>query len=288
MKPATGPSGDFDADEAAFLAEHPRFQAAMRARCQTCPPPAAIRARALNAVPPDVASELDAHVAGCRACQTIAEAFAAAEDEGDDDVPRESIWRRVESRRAAPPFRGRIWTRVVPYAAAASLLLVAGALSVRLVRLERDHRSLVEGSDRELAAANARVAALESQLAGLRARDETVRPQVNLPIVDLAADATRSGSSLRTISFARDTPAVVFVLTVPAAGRAASYALDVADASGRPQLHLSDLRATPERTINVALPRASVPDGRISLVLYALRGDRREQVAAYSILVTTE
>jgi hypothetical protein len=282
--------GEVDADEAAFLMETGPFAETLRARFGGCPQPAAIRARGVDALPPEAATRLDEHLSRCPACRALADAFADVSAE-PDDMLRERIWHRISRTRDAQPARAGSASRFVPYAVAASLALIAGLLTVSIVRLQNENRRLAAGAALagDVAAANAHVATLESQVAELQRRpDQASSPSINVPIVDLAADATRGAQAKRTITLPRDARTIVFVLTVPAAARAASYALDVADRDQRVLLRLQDLRATAERTINLVLPRSAVPDGQLRLWLYGIRDQRQERVAEYAVIITTD
>lgn len=154
------------------------------------------------------------------------------------------------------------------------LLLASGALVAWNLGLQRDNRAL---------ATRVATATEPAPVVPPTAAPQVVA-QVNVPIIDLHADALRSGDGARdVVAIPGEAALVTLILTSDSRDTAAKYHLDMADASGRSVWSSDAMRLTPYGTFTVAIqPRAFAP-GVYRLSLSTLSGAGRQPLETYAL-----
>ena len=156
--------------------------------------------------------------------------------------------------------------------AIAASLVAAVAAGLWAVSLRQENRALRDtaaatGSDiaQQLAAARARTQALEGEVARLQ------QPAValNVPLIDLEPIGALRSGALPTVSVSKTAPLVTLVLAVTGTPAREGYALEIRDPSDRVIWTGQGLVATSMGTVTLAVPRALLPAGTLTLRLTA-------------------
>lgn len=114
----------------------------------------------------------------------------------------------------------------------------------------------------------------------------SIRGAVNVPILDLQADALRGAAPGRPVaSVPADAPLVTLILATDSRNTAAIYRLDVVNAAGQAVWESEALRMTPYNTFTLALSPRELGAGVFHLQLFRVNGDRREPIERYSLRV---
>jgi hypothetical protein len=197
----------------------------------------------------------------------------------------------------------------LPYAVAASLLVVSLLLGALLILKSRENQRLVAevsnrhnaetDESRRLLEETTRRAEQESAARRvaeeeLAKRDAAVKsipkqrsdPQANVPIIDLnPQDAGRGdqNSKTATVQLAPDTDLFTLILNLPGEDSGRNYSLEVTDRTNRTIWSTRNLRKSPYNNFTVALHRKSFPAGEYRLRIYGLRDGRRQLIEEYAI-----
>jgi hypothetical protein len=190
----------------------------------------------------------------------------------------------------------RMPSRWIEYAMAASLVLTFGGgiwIGAAWPRPEPPLGDSHAAIDGQLADARHQLEDLERragdqqrEIAELRrAGEASSAPEPNVPIVELdAADAFRGDPTrARTFELASNAKLVTFVLNAAPGASSSSFDLDMVDSSGRVMWTSSGLRAGPNDSFTLAVPRVLLPTGEAHLRLYGHRGSRRALVEDFRV-----
>lgn len=121
---------------------------------------------------------------------------------------------------------------------------------------------------------------------GDRSLPSSIRGAVNVPILDLQADALRSADPGRPVaSVTADAALVTLILASDSRDTTAVYRLDVVNATGQAVWESEALRMTPYNTFTLALSPRELGVGVFHLQLFRVNGDRREPIERYSLRV---
>jgi hypothetical protein len=229
-------------------------------------------------------------------------------------------WAAEAARPIAPAAaRSRpalVWPSLIPYAAAAALLVTALGLGSWALLLRNENQRLsatVAGPSpsgradvpavapdadptlelrRRLDEAVQRSNQLETELSAVKKEPRTsFEPQLNVPIVDLEPDALRGVAArpLKVVALPAGTEIVTLVLATTAADRPfTEYGLEIADRAGSIVWRGAGLRKSPFDTFTVALPRRLIPDGEYRVSLVGIDRGRREVLDRYAIRTETK
>jgi len=209
------------------------------------------------------------------------------------------------------PRRRRVY---LPYAIAASLLVLSMALGALLISKSRENqrlmaeannrasthraettesRRLLEETTRRAEQESAARRAAEEELAKRDAAAKStilpkrsVAPEANVPIVDLnPQDAGRGGQNPRaaTVQLSPDTDLFTLILNLSGEDSSRNYSLEVTDRNNRTIWTARDLRKSPYNNFTVAMRRRSFPAGEYRLKIYGLRDGRRQLIEEYAI-----
>ncbi len=211
----------------------------------------------------------------------------------------------------AEPRRRRVY---LPYAIAASLLVLSMALGALLISKSRENqrlmaeannrasthraettesRRLLEETTRRAEQESAARRAAEEELAKRDAAAKSailpkrsVAPEANVPIVDLnPQDAGRGGQNPKaaTVQLSPDTDLFTLILNLSGEDSSRNYSLEVTDRNNRTIWTARDLRKSPYNNFTVAMRRRSFPAGEYRLRIYGLRDGRRQLIEEYAI-----
>ena len=210
-----------------------------------------------------------------------------------------------------------LWPSLVPYAAAATLLVTTLGLGTWALLLRNENQRLSatltrppQGSGgagvpaaapsadptaelrRRLEEAVQRSNQFESQLSGLKNEARPpLEPQLNVPIVDLEPDALRGAAArpVKVVALPAGTEIITLVLATTTTNRTfAEYGLEIADRAGSIVWRGAGLRKSPYDTFTIALPRRLIPDGEYRVSLVGIDRGRREVLNRYAIRTETK
>ena len=195
----------------------------------------------------------------------------------------------------------------MPYAIAASLLILSLALGVLLISKSRENRRLVaEANNREsthTAETTESRRLLEQESAARRAAEEeiakrdaapkpiilpkrSVASEANVPIIDLnPQDAVRGNQNptAATVQLSPDTDLFTLILNLGGQDSSRNYSLEVTDRNNRTIWATQNLRKSPYNNFTVAMRRRSFPAGEYRLKIYGLHDGRRQLIEEYAI-----
>jgi hypothetical protein len=199
----------------------------------------------------------------------------------------------------------------LPYAIAASLLMISLGLGAWNWLLRRDYRQqaarfyeqLAERDHAATALTNAltqarqqqedaarRSAQSEQEIAQLRRTvAELSQPQINIPISDLQPRellrGQRAASAVQMIAVPSGSNFFTLVLNTLDQPSYADYELEISDQRGNSLWHQSGLRENAFNNFTVMLPRQLFPAGPYRIRLYGLRASRRHLVEEYTVRI---
>jgi len=256
-----------------------------------------------------VAGELDEterermadHLATCSDCVKEFSAAKSIKSWADENAPARPI-------PLPEPRRQRLY---LPYAIAASLLVISVLLGALLISKSRENQRLVaEANNRHMAETTESRRLLEEttrraeqESAARRAAEEelarrdaaaksiilpkrSVASQANVPIVDLnPQDAGRGNQNPKaaTVQLSPDTDLFTLILNLSGEDSSRNYSLEITDRNNRTIWTARDLRKSPYNNFTVALHRRSFPAGEYRLEIYGLRDGRRQLIEEYAI-----
>jgi hypothetical protein len=246
-----------------------------------------------------------------RSLKPWAEQVAASAGESGEKPGVTPTWPTIQQREEttgfSEPRRRRVAfvlsSRRVPYALAASLVIVSLALGAWIASLRQGNQRLAARLNEQISQQNQSIAAATESLNQARRQlEEATRraaqyeteiaelsqPQLNAPIIDLdPRDSLRSGTrgNLRTIELPSSANVFTLVLNVVGQPSFDNYALEILDLRGHSIWQGQGLRKSPYNTFTLTLPRRLLPAGQYRLKLYGLRGDRKELVQEYAMRV---
>src|SRR6185369_11843791 len=198
----------------------------------------------------------------------------------------------------------------LPYAIAASLLVLSIALGALLISKSRENQRLVAEANNRQSTHTAETAEsrrlLEQESAARRLAEEqlarrdaaakptvlpkrSVAPQANVPIIDLSPqDAGRGNQNptAATVQLSPDTDLFTLILNLGGEDSSRNYSLEVTDRNNRTIWITRDLRKSPYNNFTVAMRRRSFPAGEYRLKIYGLRDGRRQLIEEYAIRLT--
>jgi hypothetical protein len=202
----------------------------------------------------------------------------------------------------------------LPYAIAASLLVLSLLLGALLISKSRENQRLVAEANnrhsaeitesRRLLEETTRRAEQESAARRvaeeeLAKRDAAAKPTIlpkrsvaseaNVSIVDLnPQDAGRGGQNPKTatVQLSRDTDLFTLILNLSGEDSSRNYSLEVTDRNNRTIWTARDLRKSPYNNFTVAMHRRSFPAGEYRLKIYGLRDGGRQLIEQYAIRLT--
>lgn len=198
----------------------------------------------------------------------------------------------------------------LPYAIAASLLVLSIALGALLISKSRENQRLVAEANNRQSTHTAETAEsrrlLEQESAARRLAEEqlarrdaaakptvlpkrSVAPQANVPIIDLSPqDAGRGNQNptAATVQLSPDTDLFTLILNLGGEDSSRNYSLEVTDRNNRTIWTARGLRKSPYNNFTVAMRRRSFPAGEYRLKIYGLRDGRRQLIEEYAIRLT--
>jgi len=198
----------------------------------------------------------------------------------------------------------------LPYAIAASLLVLSIALGALLISKSRENQRLVAEVNNRQSTHTAETAEsrrlLEQESAARRLAEEqlarrdaaakptvlpkrSVAPQANVPIIDLSPqDAGRGNQNptAATVQLSPDTDLFTLILNLGGEDSSRNYSLEVTDRNNRTIWTARSLRKSPYNNFTVAMRRRSFPAGEYRLKIYGLRDGRRQLIEEYAIRLT--
>ena len=270
-----------------------------------------------------VAGELDQaereriadHLATCSDCAkefNAAKSIKAWADERARPVPFPA---KANGHRSLPESRRR--PLYLPYAIAASLLVLSLLLGALLISQSRENqrlvaeannrqsiysaettesRRLLEESTRRAEQESAARRVAEEELAKRDAAAKStilpkrsVAPEANVPIIDLNPQDTGRGNQnpkAATVQLSPDTDLFTLILNLSGEDSSRNYSLEVTDRNNTTIWIARDLRKSPYNNFTVALRRRSFPAGEYRLKIYGLRDGRRQLIEEYAIRLT--
>jgi hypothetical protein len=266
------PLTDMDPDEREFVEEFSRPIEALGARMASCPPFDRVIASREGVLPEPEQAAVAGHVDRCAVCQALLrDALASDIEFTAADLSRG----RARALAGQPPrparnAPNRVWMLAVAASLAAVVMTGLWARSLR-----QENRAL-------RTAAAATDAAVAGQLADARVRTEALEREVarlaqpsvalNVPLIDLEPiGALRSGTS-PAVAISRAAPLVTLVLAVTGTPARDGYTLDIRDSMDRVTWTGQGLVATSIGTVTLAVPRALLPAGDLTLRLSAAGG----------------
>lgn len=256
-----------------------------------------------------VAGELDQaerermadHLASCSDCAKEYSAAKSIKAWADENAPARPI-------PFPEPRRRRLY---LPYAIAASLLVVSVLLGVLLISKSRENQRLVaEANNRHTAETTESRRLLEEttrraeqESAARRAAEEelarrdaaakstilpkrSVTSQANVPIIDLNPQDGGRGNqnpTAATVQLSPDTDLFTLILNLSGEDSSRDYSLEITDRNNRTIWTTRNLRKSPYNNFTVALRRRSFPAGEYRLKIYGLRDGRRQLIEEYAI-----
>jgi hypothetical protein len=260
---------DLDPDEREFVVEFARPLDLLGAGMAGCPPFDRVLASQEGVLAEPDQQAVSAHVRDCAACRALLRDALAS----DVEITAADL-ARGRAQLPSGPSAARTLNRTSMLAVAAALAAVVIS-SLWAFSLRQENRALrdaagVTRSDtsRQLEDARSRNETLEREVARLQ------QPAValNVPLIDLEPiGALRSGAT-SAASVSRTAPLVIFVLAITGAAAPEGYTLEIRDSADRVTWTGSGLRATAAGTVTLAVPRALLPAGSLTLRLSATRG----------------
>lgn len=211
------------------------------------------------------------------------------------DAPRsaEGRARRGFGRRLRDSMEAWTWAPVAALGSAAALAVLGGWLA--LVVRENDRivarlSSEISRLEKELAAPRAPSppSLSEAEIAALRLEAaEAIRPQLNVPIVDLDPGVPRGAPRPDVAEIRVPSSSSVFALILHVAGERSfpEYLLEIRDARGEVAWTGSGLRPTPENFFTVVLSKLRFRQGEYRLRLYGTTRGSRALVETYALKV---
>lgn len=205
---------------------------------------------------------------------------------------------------------------VVPYAAAAMLLLVTSFLAYKLISLRHENQQLlasaqiyqqqVRGTEttigqvndelqrtrQQLDETNRKAQLAESQVAELqraaeqKAKSETVvQPQFNVPIIDLAPQDTRgqAGSESKKIDVPAGVNFVTLILNINGQPNFSDYALEILDRQGKAVYQGKGLKKNAENSFTIAISRSQLASGQYRFKLYGIQQGQQTLIQDYLV-----
>jgi anti-sigma factor RsiW len=275
-------------------------------------------------LPPEDVERLQEHLVWCRECLELLLDWAAwteSAQEGGRAVSEAQVaaaWQAMRAQLRAenllPPVGwrhrlGAVFSRVsVPYAIAASLLIVSLALGAWIVslrqadqqQLARFHQQLAE-RDQAVAAARGQLQQARDQLeeTAQRAEQEVAelrqtvsalsQPQINVPMEDLQPRELLRGSQpggyVQRIQVPSGASFFTLILNVVSQEAYPNYALEISDQQGRIVWRTDGLQKSRFNNFTIALARGLLPAGQYRLRLYGRRAGRKELVEEYVVRI---
>ena len=195
----------------------------------------------------------------------------------------------------------------LPYAIAASLLLLSLLLGALLISKSRENQRLIaEANNRQSAEIAESRRLLEQESAARRVAEEELAkreatpksvnrpkqssaPEANVPIVDLnPQDAGRGNQNptAATVQLSPETDLFTLILNLSGEDTSRNYSLEVTDRNNRTIWTARNLRKSPYNNFTVAMRRRSFPAGEYRLKIYGLRDGRRQLIEEYAIRLT--
>jgi len=247
-------------------------------------------------------------------CSDCAKEFSAAKSIkvwADENAPARPIPFPAKANghhRPLPESRRR--PLYLPYAIAASLLVLSIALGALLISKSRENQRLVAEANNRQSTHTAETAEsrrlLEQESAARRLAEEqlarrdaaakptvlpkrSVAPQANVPIIDLSPqDAGRGNQNptAATVQLSPDTDLFTLILNLGGDDSSRNYSLEVTDRNNRTIWTARSLRKSPYNNFTVAMRRRSFPAGEYRLKIYGLRDGRRQLIEEYAIRLT--
>jgi hypothetical protein len=230
---------------------------------------------------------------------------------------------QVEREKRSGAWRGDWWSRFgaafstagAAYAMATALLVVTLAVIVWMVTQRREGQQVIARLDQEVAQRDQTLTATkesldetrrqleeanrrgssseqaqkyEGQIAELqRNLDELSRPQMNAPIIDLEPQGSTRGASLAAKTIEVPSSANLFTLVLNVAGEQnySSFALEIAERSGKVIWRGAGLRKSQFNTFTVTLSRRLLPTGSYHIKLYGVGGNQTKMVEDYAVQI---
>ena len=242
------------------------------------------------------------HLASCSDCAkeySAAKSIKAWADEKARPIPFPA---KVNGHRPLPESRRR--PLYLPYAIAASLLVLSVALGALLLSKTRENeRLLAEANNHHRAEITESRRVLEQESAARRIAEEELAkrdaaakssnppkqiavPEANVPIIDLSPqDAGRGNQSPQaaTVQLSPGTDLFTLILNLSGEDTSRNYSLEVTDRNNRTIWTTRNLRKSPYNNFTVAMHRRTFPPGEYRLKIYGLRDGRRQLIEEYAI-----
>jgi hypothetical protein len=253
------------------------------------------------------------HLATCSDCAkeySAAKSIKAWADENAGARPIPFPAKVNGHHRQLPEPRRRPLSFYLPYAVAASLLVVSLLLGALLISKSRENQRLVAEANNRASTHTAETTEsrrlFEQESVARRLAEEqlakrdaavkptilpkrSVAPQANVPIIDLnPQDAGRGNQNPKaaTVQLSPDTDLFTLILNLSGEDASRNYSLEVTDRNNRTIWITRDLRKSPYNNFTVAMRRRSFPAGEYRLKIYGLRDGRRQLIEEYAIRLT--
>jgi hypothetical protein len=272
----------------------------------------------------DERRELETHLRDCDACrEALADTAGAwrlfachppasllvAWAEGDDVPDAELVARHVEecpacadevsliveaaalepfgpAAQPAVPQPIHRWRRIAFAAAAVAVLGVTALVVSWTALLPRARSASVERDAAWIASAQARVEALEDELARLaRAGTTAAAPLVNLPVVELLPDSFRMRGGRELVTVHRSSGSVALILATRTDPGWDSYRLRVLAADGVEVWRSDDLVLHDTGDFTILLPLGDLPTGELKLAVDGRRGDVISKLETFHLAI---
>jgi hypothetical protein len=262
---------DMDPDEREFVQELSPTLDALAARMASCPPFDQVLASHEGVLPEPVQHAVTAHVHECTACQALLHDALAS----DIEVTATHLARgraRVVAGEPSRRVRTASWPSLVAIAASLVAAVAAGLWAFSLRQENRALRDTAAASESDVAQQLAAARARTQALAGEVARLQQPAVALNVALMDLEPIGALRSGALPTVSLSRTAPLVTLVLAVTGTPARESYALEIRDSADRVVWTGQGLVATSTGTVTLAVPRALLPTGAVTLRLTAAGG----------------
>lgn len=216
-------------------------------------------------------------------------------------------------------FRNTVGFRAIPFAMAASFLILCVLFGIWALSLRRENERVNMKAEREriereskLAEANQTLdetrrqldealreslrkteddtgSKKETEIAALRQRvDELSRPQLNTSITDLEPRGSVRGApaeAVKTIEVAPGANLFTVILNVSGQPSFKNYLLEINDRGGKTIWSGHGLRKSPYNTFTATLARGLLPAGSYHLKLYGVSGNQKELIEDYAVRI---
>lgn len=265
------------------VAGHGRLRAAFQSLAEgsrptdECPAPSRFWDAQRGDVSAADARQLMDHVASCPSCAEAWRLARELDDGGSTGMAAET----------ASPQRLLPMARSIMALAAVVLLAVAVSAGylLRAMSATRDPSAAAgqtDGSGEKLRAAEARITALEQQIARLSST-----AQVNVPFIELQPEPLRGvGRPVTAVEIPDSATVAVLILATDGIPAGQTHRVELIEESGRVTWSASDVRAGSDGAFTAVVPVSQLPGGTSRLLVLRDRAGERAVVQEYRMRIT--